>query len=204
MYSLYSSMHRSYARFFLVLVAFLIVAMPSAFAMSDSTSSYDDIEIVEIAANKNFENANRYLITYYSTRDGGRYRVFPSMEERERDADLILAQLVRKYLDECYQNKGKGMDEHVLESAYFGQILDLIGKDYLSPAWNPENLNVFRQYVHKHSANILLFTLNIYLDYKAPDGYYSGNDINPVLLHFKDDGKSADEAVFITVNYTDK
>ncbi len=203
MFPVYKTMRKVSLHCLLVLVAFLVASMQTGFA-SPADFSYNDIELREIAAPDNFENAVRYHITYWYKADGSRHQVFPTREERERDADIILAQTVSRFLDEQYHDKGKGMDEHVVDAAGMGQILDLVNQDYLSQAWKEENVNNLRQFMHKYEKDLLLFTLNIYLDYATKGEFFSGNDINPIILNFKNDGKSADEVTFITVNYTDK
>ena len=204
MISLYNVIRRPSFRFLIVFASFLVVSLHTGFAMPESAPSYNDIQIDEVAAPGNFENAIRYQITYFNKADGSSYQVFPSLEERQRDADLILAQLVSRFLNEQYEAQGKSMDENVVDAANIGQILDLVGKDYLSKSWSADRLNNLRQFLHKNEKNLLLFTLNVYLDYPIPGGYYSGNDINPIILNFKTDEKSADEATFIVVNCTDK
>lgn len=204
MFSVYNTVRSSSFRLFVVLACFMVASMQTGFAMADAIPTYNDIEIEQIAAPENFENAVRYQIKYFNRAEGTSFQVFPSLEERQRDADLILAQLVRRFLDENYEAQGKGMDEHVVDAANIGQVLDLVGNDYLSKSWSADRLNNLRQFLHKYEKNLLLFTLNVYLDYAFPGGYYSGNDINPIIVNFKNDGKSADEATFIVVNYTDK
>lgn len=202
MFPVYNTLRKvSFCCFFVVFALFIV--SQCGFAATQDFS-YTDIEVREIPAPDNFENAVRYRITYWYKEDGARIQVFPTLEERERDADIIMAQVVSKFLDEEYNDKGKGMDEHVFAAANMGEILDLVNKDYLSPAWKDANINNLRQFILKNKKNILLFTLNIYLDYAFKGGYFSGNDINPVIVHFKDDRRSPDEVTFIIVNYTDK
>ncbi|MDD3147305.1 MAG: hypothetical protein PHD82_08390 [Candidatus Riflebacteria bacterium] len=203
MFPVYNTLRKVSVRFFVVLAVLLLASIQSSYA-SPADFSYNDIEVSRIEAPHNFENAVRYQITYWHKSEGSFLQVFPSREERERDADIILAQAVSRFLDEEYHEKGKGMDEHVVEATHMGQIIDLINKDYLSPAWQEENVNNLRQFMHKYEKDLLLFTVNIYLDYAYKGGYFSGNDINPIIMNLKNDGKSADEITFITVNYTDK
>jgi len=181
----------------------MVASLQAGFA-SPADFSYNDIEVRRVEAPANFENAVRYTITYWYKDNDSRMQVFPTREERERDADLILAQAVSLYLDEEYTQQGKGMDEHVVEAVNMGQVLDLVNKDYLSAAWSEENVNNLRQFMHKYEKDLVLFTINIYLDYVNKTGFYSGNDINPIIMNFKNDGKSADEVTFIAVNYSDK
>ena len=199
----YNTIRKVSFRCLFVLVALMVASLPAGFA-SPADFSYNDIEVRRVEAPANFENAVRYTITYWHKDNGTSMQVFPSREERERDADLILAQAVSLYLDEEYTQQGKGMDEHVVEAVNMGQILDLVNKDYLSSAWKEENVNNLRQFMHKYEKDLVLFTINIYLDYVNKTGYYSGNDINPIIMNLKNDGKSADEVTFIAVNYTDK
>ncbi len=199
----YNTIRKVSFRCLLVLVAFMVASLQAGFA-SPADFSYNDIEVRRVEAPANFENAVRYTITYWHKDNGTSMQVFPTREERERDADLILAQAVSLYLDEEYTQQGKGMDEHVVEAVNMGQILDLVNKDYLSSSWKEENVNNLRQFMHKYEKDLVLFTINIYLDYVNKTGYYSGNDINPIIMNFKNDAKSADEVTFIAVNYSDK
>ncbi|HNX75355.1 MAG TPA: hypothetical protein PLM07_21210 [Candidatus Rifleibacterium sp.] len=199
----YNTIRKVSFRCLLVLVAFMVASLQAGFA-SPADFSYNDIEVRRVEAPANFENAVRYTITYWYKDNDSRMQVFPTREERERDADLILAQAVSLYLDEEYTQQGKGMDEHVVEAVNMGQVLDLVNKDYLSAAWSEENVNNLRQFMHKYEKDLVLFTINIYLDYVNKTGFYSGNDINPIIMNFKNDGKSADEVTFIAVNYSDK
>ncbi len=203
MFPVYNTLRKVSFCCLFVVCTLLIASAQCSFAATQDFS-YTDIEVREIPAPDNFENAVRYRVTYWYKEDGARVQVFPTLEERERDADIIMAQVVRKFLDEQYDDKGKGMDEHVFSAAHMGEIIDLVSNDYLSAAWHEDNVNNLRQFISKNKKNILLFTLNIYLDYAFKGGYFSGNDINPVIAHFKDDNRTPDEITFIIVNYTDK
>jgi hypothetical protein len=176
----------------------------SAQAMSDRAPAFTHIEVEEVSPPSNFQNTRRYLITYFNESDGKKFQVFPTRDEKVADADLILARVVRQYLDDEYENQGKWMDEHVVEDANMGQILDLVNQDYMSAAWNAKNVNELRQYMHKYNKYLQLYTLQVYLDYKASKTeYYSGMDIDPILLKLNE-GNHPDVANFILVNYTDK
>ena len=202
MFSTIINSRRTFVCFLFVCAAMLISG--SAQAMSDLAPAFTHIEVERVSAPSNFENTCRYFITYFNEVDGSKLQVFPTREEKLRDADLILARVVRQYLDEEYEAQGKWMDEHVVEDASLGEVLDLIGQDYLSKSWNKDNVNALRQYAHKYSEYLQLYTLQVYLDYNSGKGeYYSGMDINPVLLKLNN-GNHPDVANFIQVNYTDK
>ena len=189
---------------FLLVCAAVMFSTGSAQAMSDRAPAFTHIEVEEVSPPSNFQNTRRYLITYFNESDGKKFQVFPTRDEKVADADLILARVVRQYLDDEYENQGKWMDEHVVEDANMGQILDLVNQDYMSAAWNAKNVNELRQYMHKYNKYLQLYTLQVYLDYKASKTeYYSGMDIDPILLKLNE-GNHPDVANFILVNYTDK
>lgn len=184
---------------------FILLATGPAMAISSEKPIFTNIEVKEIAAPHNFENARRYLLTYFVKTADSYYQVYPTLEEKKRDYDLILAKAVGQYLEDEYFSGTKGIDEHVVVDSSKGEILDLLGNDYLTKAWSRENLNNFRQYLARNNDYIQLYVLNVYLDYSLPDGgYNSGNDINPIVLKFSDKLHGADEATFIMVNYSDK
>ncbi|EKD81614.1 MAG: hypothetical protein ACD_39C01726G0005 [uncultured bacterium] len=189
---------------FLFVCAAVLFSTGSVQAMSDLAPAFTHIEVEQVSAPDNFENTRRYFITYFNEVEGSKLQVFPTREEKLRDADLILARVVRQYLTDEYENQGKWMDEHVVEDSNLGKILDLVGQDNLSPAWHADNVNELRQYIHKYNDYLQLYTLHVYLDYKASKNeYYSGLDINPILLKLNN-GNHPDVANFILVNYTDK
>lgn len=189
---------------FLFICTAVLFSTGTARAMSDQAPAFTDIEVERVSAPGNFENTRRYFITYFVENDGSKMQVFPSREEKLRDVDLILAQVVRAYLNDEYESQGKWMDEHVVEEANMGQILDLVGTDYLSKSWKSDRVNELRQYMHKYAKYLQLYTLHVYLDYKAGvNKYYSGLDIDPILLKLNE-GNHPDVANFILVNYTDK
>lgn len=146
----------------------------------------------------------RYFITYFAEKNGSKVQIFPSREEKLADVDLILASVVRAYLTDEYEDQGKWMDEHFVQKANMGNILDLVNQNYLSKAWSEKHVNDLRQYMHRYNKYLKLYTLHVYLDYKASKSeYYSGMDIDPVLLKLNN-GNYPDVANFIMVNFTDK
>ena len=189
---------------FLFVCAAIVFSSGSAQAMSDLAPAFTDIQVERVSAPGNFQNTRRYFITYFNEVAGSKMQVFPTREEKLRDADLILARVVREYLTDEYENQGKWMDEHVVEDSNMGKILDLVNQNYLSAAWSGENVNNLRQYMHKYDKYLQLYTLHVYLDYKAgKHEYYSGMDIDPILLKLNE-GQHPDVANFILVNYSDK
>jgi hypothetical protein len=189
--------------------AFFVLAIlagcQTLMAFSNEKPSYNHIAIKPIDAPEGFLNARRYRLTYYLNENSRGIRVYPSLEEKKRDYDLILARAVRQYIEDEYFTTKKGMDEHVVEPSNKGEIYDLVRKQYLSAPWGDDNFNALRQYVNVNNDRIMLFTMNVYLDYALPGGgYNSGNDINPVLLTFSKTETGADEVTFIQVNYSDK
>jgi hypothetical protein len=180
----------------------MMLSASSAMAISSEEPAFTEIKIEEIPAPNHFQNSRRYLLTYYKQTENSFLQVFPTLAEKERDHDLILAKAVRQYLEDEYHQKNKGMDEHVVEPSNKGEIFDLVAGNYLSSPWKDENINALRQYVNRNFKYIKMFVLNVYLDYSLPGGKYNyGNDFNPVLLKF---GKKADQVIFIQVNYSDK
>lgn len=187
-----------------IAVFFFLFYASSAHAISDQEPAFTRIAVREAVVPEQFSNTRRYMIAYYKQVGESSIRVFPTREEKIRDADLILAKVVRQYLNDEYESQGKYMDEHLVEDSNLGEILDLVGKDYLSKAWEHDDVEYLRQYILKFNDNMLLYTLHIYLEhFVAPGKYFSGRDINPVIIQFSDE-KKADLATFIAVNYTDK
>lgn len=205
MFSKFSSGRMTTKLVLLVIGLFTIMAVGPVLAISSEKPVFTNIEVKEIAPPHDFQNARRYLISYFAQNENSYQQVFPTLEEKKRDYDLILARVVRKYLEDEYYNGNKAMDEHVVENSNKSELFNLVGKNYLSKAWNSKNLNVLRQYILRNKDYLQLYTLNVYLDYGLPDGgYNSGNDINPILLKFNKNHSGADEATFIMVNYSDK
>lgn len=186
-----------------VFVIGLAMVAQMAMAISNETPVFNIIEVKPIQAPHGFLNARRYQLTYFFKDENSYRQVFPTLEEKKRDYDLILAKAVREYMEDEYFTKNKGMDEHVVNDSNKGEIFDLVSRQYLSNAWHDENFNALRQYINRNYDNMMLFTMNVYLDYALPGGGYNyGNDINPILLRFSD--KGTDEATFIQVNVSDK
>jgi len=183
---------------------FALFFIPAAHAISDQEPAFTRIAVREAVVPEEFLNTRRYMIAYYKQVGNSSIRVYPTREEKIRDADLILAKVVRQYLDDEYESQGKYMDEHVVEESNLGEILDLVGRDYLSKSWKHDDVEYLRQYIRKFNKNMLLYTLHVYLEhFVEPGKYFSGRDINPLILQFSDE-KKADLATFIVVNYTDK
>jgi hypothetical protein len=194
---------RSVISSFLFCAVFVLFAA-SGFAQFSQAPAFTRIEVEEITSPDQFHNSRSYKITYFNKIGDSDIQVFPSVEEKRRDYDLILARAVRQYLNDAYESQGKYMDEHVVEDANLGQVIDLVSNDYLSSAWSEEDVNSLRQYISRNSDNILLYTLHIYLEhFVAPGKYFSGLDMNPVILDFRA-GNKPDIATFIMVNYSDK
>lgn len=198
--------HKSMKKFFSVLLALgLAMVAQVALAISNEKPIFNIIEVKPIQAPEGFLNARRYQITYFFKDEAGSRQVFPTLEEKKRDYDLILAKAVREYIEDEYFTKNKGMDEHVVNDSNKGEIFDLVSKQYLSDAWQDENFNALRQYINRSYDRMMLFTMNVYLDYAMPDGGYNyGNDLNPVLLRFAKSQQATDDVTFIQVNITDK
>lgn len=191
---------RKFPVLFFILIAVLF-SLPQAWAIS--APSWNHLEVEETKVPDQINNARRFIITYFNKEDGNNFQVFPSHEEKVRDADLILAKAVWMYLEDEYHNQNKYMDEHVVSEANPGKIIDLVSGNYLSKAWNSDDVNYLRQYILKNKKNMLLYTLDVYLDYFVDKSeYFSGMDINPILLNLKESG--GDEITFIMVNFSDK
>lgn len=197
---------RSLQKFFCAIcVLALVFASQMAMAISNEKPIFNVIDVKPIQAPKGFLNARRYQLTYFQKNQNENLQVFPTIEEKKRDYDLILARAVRAYIEDEYFTKNKGMDEHVVEPSKKREIFDLVSKQYLSDAWHDDNFNSLRQYINRNYDNIMLFTMNVYLDFSLPGGgYNSGNDINPIILSFSKTQNGTDEVTFIQVNVSDK
>lgn len=204
MFSPYRAPVQSVFPVFMFFAVFMLLFVQSAQAISSLPTAFDRIAVRETAAPDQLNSARCYQIAYYKQIDGGSIRVYPTLEERQRDSDLILARVVKQYLDEEYESQGKYMDEHLVEDADLGKIIDLVSTEYVSKAWKSDDVNFLRQYILKNKKNSQLYTLHVYLEhFIEPGKYFSGLDINPIILDFNEDNKS-DLATFITVNYSDK
>ncbi len=189
----------------LLIGIFSLVNMQSAQAFSDEAPVFTHIEVKEIAPPADFVNARRYSMSYFYKDENSSRQVYPTLAEKQRDYDLILARAVRIFFEDEYHTKHKGMDEHVVEDADKRTVLDLVSQDFLSKAWSADRQNSLLQFINRHQDRMMLFTLNIYLDYSLPDGSYNyGNDINPILLRFSRTPSCHDDVTFIMVNYSDK
>jgi hypothetical protein len=188
-----------------VVGVFFLFFPGTASALSDQDPFFTHIDVKPVASHKGFVNSRRYSLSYYVKTETDSYIPQPTLEQKRRDYDLILAAAVRQFIEDEYFKQFKGMDEHVIDDADKGTILDLVNRDFLSKAWKDEQVNVLRQFIDRNQNNMMLFTMNVYLDYKMSDGKYNyGNDINPVLLRFNPDPDGNDEVTFIVVNYSDK
>ncbi|MEW6709628.1 MAG: hypothetical protein AB1403_07355 [Candidatus Riflebacteria bacterium] len=196
----------NFTRFFSVLVVMaMVVCSQAAMAISNEKPIFNIIEAKPVPPPVAFLNARSYQLTYFFKDGENIQQVYPSLAEKQRDYDLILARAVREFIEDEYFTKNKGMDEHVVNDSNKGEIFDLVSKQYLSEPWQDENINALRQFVNRNSDNMMLFTMNVYLDYSLPGGgYNSGNDINPILLKFSKTANGTDYVTFIQVNVSDK
>lgn len=197
-------MFYKFSKLFMIflMVTFCSVNLSSLYAFSDKDPVFNHIEIKKIDVPTGFINSTRYRLTYFFKDENGKFPVFPTLEDKNKDYDLILARAVREYFEDAYFSQNKAMDEHVVKDSDKHEIYYLVTRDYLSKAWDEDSFNSLRQFINHHGDSIRLFTMNVYLDYSAPSGkYIYGNDINPVILKF---GKKSDEVIFIQVNYSDK
>ncbi|MFZ5953006.1 MAG: hypothetical protein ACOYXC_20050 [Candidatus Rifleibacteriota bacterium] len=196
----------SFTRFFFILtVLAMAICSQTAMAISNEKPIFNIIEARPVPPPAAFLNARSYQLTYFYKDGENLQQVYPSLAEKQRDYDLILARAVREYIEDEYFTKNKGMDEHVVNDSNKGEIFDLVSKQYLSDPWQDENINALRQFVNRNFDNMMLFTMNVYLDYSLPGGEYnSGNDINPILLKFSKTADGTDFVTFIQVNVSDK
>lgn len=180
-----------------------LMAQPS-FAISNIDPSFNEIDVERVKAPIGFENSVTYSVKYFHRTKSSVQQVFPSFEDKKRDSDLILARVLRQFLDEEYHLNHKGMDEYVVEESDHEEIMYLTSYDFLSKAWNWDNLDKLSSYILGNAKNMELYTLNIYLDYIVDENkYFSGNDMNPILVKFSEDPKFADEITFIIVNLSE-
>lgn len=193
---------RSVSASFFVFFVLGLLFCDCSYAFSDKPPVFTRIEITEIQPPASYENARRYKISYFGKLGDSEIQVYPTYEQKKADSDLILARAVRAYLNDEYEAQGKALDEFCVEKSNLGEIVDLISGSFLSAAWKEENVNSFRQIIHKGQTRIELHTLNVYLDYEMQGCENYGLDINPIILDLG--GEQTDTCTFILVNYSDK
>jgi hypothetical protein len=147
-----------------------------------------------------FENATRYEITYWAILDGKQWQIFPSRIEKQKDFDLILAGIVRQYLEDEYFAQGQYLDESEVKPASPQEIIHLVGTDFVSKAWGKGNIKALQSYLQHNSNSLELHTLRAYLDYQDKSGsFFSGMDVDPILFRFGATPNLPDEVSIIRV-----
>ena len=74
-------------------VTFVFVCLLSFLAAPASAQGYDDIKLETVSAPNGFENGVSYEVSYFQKLNGIPFEVFPTRIEKEKDLDLILAQV---------------------------------------------------------------------------------------------------------------
>ncbi|HNV72410.1 MAG TPA: hypothetical protein PKO06_22060 [Candidatus Ozemobacteraceae bacterium] len=191
-------MFRSFSLVCIVLFLSLICVVPAA--ALDRTISR--VEVTQVANPVSFENSTSYEILYFATVEGIEVEVFPTRVEKEQDFDLILASIVRHYIENEYEANGKFLDETNVEKSTPQEICHLVSKNFVSAAWSKNAQTELIRFLQQNSNSLSLYRLDAYLDYGTDKGdYVSGLDTNPVLFRFGT-GVNRDRVTFIQVNQT--
>ncbi len=191
-------MFRSVSLVCFVLFLSLVAVIPAS-ALDRSISR---VELVQAAAPVGFENSTSYEVLYFSTVEGIEVEVFPSRTEKDKDFDLILAAVVRHYVENEYEANGKYLDETNVEKSSPQEIRRLVSRNFVSKAWSKNSQKELADYLQKNSRSLSLYRLDAYLDYATDKGdYFSGLDTNPLLFRFGT-GVNRDRVVIIQVNQT--
>ncbi len=161
---------------FVVLFAFVSVTASAQFTL---------VEVTPTAVPAGFENSVSYRVSYFESVNGQAVEVFPSRAQKEKDFDLIMAQVVRYVIANEYEAKGRHLDETSFESCTNEYALQLVSNDYVTKAWKTPSVNAMAAYLQANAGRLAVNKLLAYLDYQAADGQYvSGLDVDPVLFHF--------------------
>lgn len=180
-------------------VSFVIVCLISFLAAPASAQGYDNIKLETVSAPQGFENSVSYEISYFQKVNGLPFEVFPTRGEKEKDLDLILAQVVKRVIDIEYNGKGRYLDETTLNDSTPQEIQHLVSTDYISNAWSKGGQKEMVHYLQQNSNSLKLYRLDAYLDYADDKGaLYSGLDTNPLLLRFgQERGRDIVTIVFV-------
>jgi len=180
-------------------VSFVFVCLFSFLAVPASAQGYDDIKLETVSAPHGFENSVSYEISYFQKLNGIPFEVFPTRIEKEKDLDLILAQVVKRVIDIEYNGKGRYLDETTLNDSTPQEIQHLVSTDFISKAWSKVGQKEMAHYLQQNSNSLKLYRFDAYLDYSDDKGaIYSGLDANPLLFRFgQERGRDIVTIVFV-------
>lgn len=184
-----------------------VVAFASLFVLSAGAvmaQSFSRLELSQVSPPAGFENSLSFTVTYYQSMDGMEFEVFPTRADKEKDFDLILAQVVRRIIEQEYEGKKRWLDETDVKPASPQEIRKLVATDFLTPAWSRSAQKALSQYLSQHGRQLKLNKIIAYLDYQDEKGtYVSGIDVDPVLFRFGT-GQQRDQATVIMIRQTDR
>jgi len=183
-------------------VSFVLVCLLSFLSVPVAAQSYNDLELAPVSAPQGFENSICFEISYFQKLNGQKFEVFPARSEKEKDLDLILAQIVRHIIDTEYNAKGRYLDETSLKDSTPQEIQHLVSTNYLSMAWGKSAQKELSHYLQQNSNSLKLYKLDAYLDYADDKGcYFSGLDVDPILFRFGQE-RGRDLVTIIFINQT--
>ena len=176
-----------------VIFAFLFVSAASA-------ASFTDLELTPVGIPDGFQQGIGFKITYFNTLSGQKFQSFPSMAERKQDADLILAKIAWAIIEQEYNAKGRFLDDWSVQQVTSQELLDLVSRDYVTPAWSGEARSRLAHYIQPAGGiEVLLNSLDAYCDYTDQKGDHFGKDRNPIIIKFKPDARNDEVSVFNVV-----
>jgi len=180
-------------------VSFVIVCLFSFLATPVAAQGYDNIKLETVGAPHGFENSVSYEISYFQKVNDLPFEVFPTRVEKEKDLDLILAQVVKRVIDIEYNGKGRYLDETTLNDSTPQEIQHLVSTDFVSSAWSKGGQKEMAHYLQQNSNSLKLYRFDAYLDYADDKGAsYSGLDANPLLFRFgQERGRDIVTIVFV-------
>ncbi|HNW33796.1 MAG TPA: hypothetical protein PKM25_02615 [Candidatus Ozemobacteraceae bacterium] len=183
-------------------VSFVVICLFSFLSAPVAAQGYDDLELAPVSAPQGFENSICFEVSYFQKVNGQKLEVFPARAEKEKDLDLILAQIVRRVIDTEYNAKGRYLDETSLNDSTPQEIQNLVSTDYLSKSWGKSSQKELSRYLQQNSNSLKLYKLDAYLDYADDKGsYFSGLDVDPILFRFGQE-RGRDLVTVIFINQT--
>lgn len=180
-------------------VTFVFVCLLSFLAAPASAQGYDDIKLETVSSPNGFENSVSYEVSYFQKLNGIPFEVFPTRIEKEKDLDLILAQVVKRVIDLEYNAKGRYLDETTLNDSTPQEIQHLVSTDFISKAWSKAGQKEMAHYLQQNSNSLKQYRFDAYLDYCDDKGAtFSGLDTNPLLFRFgQERGRDIVTIVFV-------
>lgn len=185
-------------------VSLIIVCLFSFLSVPVAANSFDDLVLTDVSAPRGFENSISFEVSYFQNVNGNKFEVFPVVSDKEKDLDLILAQVVKRVIDIEYNGKGRYLDETDLKDSTPQEIQHLVSTDFISKAWSNASRKEIAHYLQQNSNSLKLFRLDAYLDYADDKGnYFSGLDKNPLLFRFGHE-RGRDIVTIVFVNQTNE